>query len=176
MSIHQSERLVVGSAPCLRIVLCRLDRCRGKCFFLAPLVGYSTGREPPKISKEIVYDHTMAGLGGTLVSSEDSMDEGERSEVNSQRKRGLSHGSESEDASERVVRRKMDQEGLKMLVNFKEGHDIKSVGPVALTKFLRKKVGEVTRARVHSDGDLMIVCKDEGQQLKALKLKSVCKK
>ncbi|CAM4635759.1 unnamed protein product [Leuciscus chuanchicus] len=118
----------------------------------------------------------MEGLGGTQVSSEDSMDEGEHSEANSQRKRGLSHGSESEDASERVVRRKMDQEGLKVLVKFKEGHDIKSVGPVALTKFLREKVGEIIRARVHSDGDLMIVCKDVGQQLKALKLKSVCKK
>lgn len=63
-----------------------------------------------------------------------------------------------------------------MLVKFKEGHDIKSVGPVALTKFLHEKVGEVTTARVHSDGDLMIVCKDVGQQLKALKLKSACKK
>ncbi|CAL9702163.1 unnamed protein product [Knipowitschia caucasica] len=104
------------------------------------------------------------------------MDEGGRTEANFRRKRGLSQGSGSEDASERVVRRKIDQEGFKVLVKFKEGHDIKSVGPVALTKYLREKVGEVIRARVHSDGDLMIVCKDERQQVKALKLKSVCKK
>jgi len=70
----------------------------------------------------------------------------------------------------------MNQEGVKVLVKFKEGHDIKSVGPFALTKFLCEKVCEIIRARVHSDGDLMIVCKDEGQQMKALKLKSVCKK
>ena len=77
------------------------------------------------------------------MASEDSMDEGERSKE--KRKRGLS---ESDDANERVVRQKMDQEGLKVLVKFKEGHDIKSVGPVALTKFLHEKVGEIVRARV----------------------------
>uniref|UniRef100_A0AAV2LQ50 Uncharacterized protein n=1 Tax=Knipowitschia caucasica TaxID=637954 RepID=A0AAV2LQ50_KNICA len=84
----------------------------------------------------------MAGLGGELGSGERSMDEGGRTEANFRRKRGLSQGSGSEDASERVVRRKIDQEGFKVLVKFKEGHDIKSVGPVALTKYLREKVGE----------------------------------
>jgi len=48
------------------------------------------------------------------------MEEGERSENNSQKKRGLSSGSESEDSSERVVRRKMNQEGVKVLVKFKD--------------------------------------------------------
>ncbi|XP_026089673.1 mediator of RNA polymerase II transcription subunit 23-like [Carassius auratus] len=43
------------------------------------------------------------------------MDEDECNEANSQRKRGLSHDSESEDASERVVRRKMDQDEWKVL-------------------------------------------------------------
>ena len=44
-----------------------------------------------------MYDHTVAGLGGQLMASEDSMDEGERSKEKLQRKRGLS---ESDDANE----------------------------------------------------------------------------
>uniref|UniRef100_A0AAV2JL88 Uncharacterized protein n=1 Tax=Knipowitschia caucasica TaxID=637954 RepID=A0AAV2JL88_KNICA len=66
----------------------------------------------------------MAGSGGLLLEfSEDSMEEGE---MCGNRKRGLSHGSESEDMSERVVKRKVDQEGFKVLIKFKEGHDIKT--------------------------------------------------
>uniref|UniRef100_A0AAV2MM67 Uncharacterized protein n=1 Tax=Knipowitschia caucasica TaxID=637954 RepID=A0AAV2MM67_KNICA len=68
----------------------------------------------------------MAGSGGLLLEfSEDSMEEGE---MCGNRKRGLSHGSESEDMSERVVKRKVDQEGFKVLIKFKEGHDIKTRG------------------------------------------------
>lgn len=91
-----------------------------------------------------------------------SMDEGGHREAGFQRKRGLSCGSESGDASERVMKRKIELEGFKVLVKFKEGHDIKSVGPVSLTKYLREKVGEVMRARVH----LKNACQKEVRELK----------
>lgn len=71
------------------------------------------------------------------------MGEEENSCVGIQRKgkRVLGHDSESEDMGEkeRVVRRKTDQEGLKMIVKFKEGHYIKTVSPMGLSKFLREK-------------------------------------
>ena len=36
----------------------------------------------------------------------------------------------------RSVRRKVEEDGLKVVVNFKEGHDIKKVSPVALSRGL----------------------------------------
>ena len=76
----------------------------------------------------------------------------------------------------RSVRRKVEEDGLKVVVNFKEGHDIKKVSPVALSRALRESVGEIIKARVLSNGTLMIICKSEEQRAEVVKLKQLCKK
>ena len=76
----------------------------------------------------------------------------------------------------RSVRRKVEEDGLKVVVNFKEGHDIKKVSPVALSRGLRESVAEIIKARVLSNGSLMIICKSEEQRAKVVKLKQLCKK
>lgn len=51
-----------------------------------------------------------------------------------------------------------------------------SIIPIALSRELKKKVGEVETAKILRDGNLLIICKTEEQKNKALKIESVCKK
>ncbi|XP_035998476.1 uncharacterized protein LOC118564421 [Fundulus heteroclitus] len=70
-------------------------------------------------------------------------------------------GEDSPEEEIRIIRRKI--EGI-------------NLGPVALSKELKHKVGEVESAKILRDGSLLIKCKDEVQRNKALKIDSVCKK
>lgn len=76
----------------------------------------------------------------------------------------------------RVVKRKIDEDKMKILIKFKEGQDIKTVGPVALSRYLQGSIGGIEKVKILSDGSLVILCKKEGQRATALQLKQVCKK
>lgn len=71
-------------------------------------------------------------------------------------------------------RRIVGNVGFKVILRFKEGNDIRKVSPVALTRGLKEKVGDILMAKVLADGGLLIKCKDEEQREKAMKLKRVC--
>lgn len=57
-----------------------------------------------------------------------------------------------------VVHRKMDEDGLKVLIRFKKGHDIKKAGPVDISHYLHSSIGEIEKAKVHNDECLLITC------------------
>ncbi|XP_049912384.1 uncharacterized protein LOC126397555 [Epinephelus moara] len=124
----------------------------------------------------------MAGSVGRV--SGESMDEEytDWNEVKSRYKgngkRNLSQdsGSDYRSENERVVRRKMDEDKMKILIKFKEGEDIKNVGLVALSRYLQGSIGGIEKAKILSDRSLVILCKNEGQRARGLQLKQVCKK
>lgn len=90
----------------------------------------------------------------------------------------LKRGLEPEEGEgDRAVRRKVAQQAneLKVLVGFKEGHDIGKIGLIALTVGLKKVLGEVDKAFPVRGGKLLIQCRNSTQRDKALKLQSVCK-
>ena len=75
----------------------------------------------------------------------------------------------------RVVRRKVVEDEYKVVMKFKDGHDIQAVSLITLTTALNK-VGEVELAQVLHDGRLLIKCKDVGQRDKAMRLTTISKK
>src|SRR4029434_3510799 len=68
----------------------------------------------------------------------------------------------------RVVRRRVVEDEYKVVIKFKDGHDIQAVSLIALTTALNKSIGEVELAQVLHDGRLLIKCKDVGQRDKAM--------
>lgn len=88
-----------------------------------------------------------------------------KSQYKGKGKRNLSQdsGSEYRSENERVIKRKMDEDRMKVLIKFKEGQDIKTVGPLALSRYLPGSIGGIEKAEILSDGSLFILCKNEGQ-------------
>jgi hypothetical protein len=89
-------------------------------------------------------------------------------------KRGLEGNSSDED--NRVVRKKMVTEEYKIILKFRKEDENVTLSPIALSKELRKKIGEVDTAKILRDGSLLVICKTEDQKNKALKMDSVGKK
>ncbi len=54
--------------------------------------------------------------------------------------------------------------------------NIFNLSPIALSRELKKKLGEVDTAKILRDGNLLVICKTEEQKNKALKIYNVCKK
>lgn len=81
---------------------------------------------------------------------------------------GTDEDSEKEVTSER-------REEIKMIVRFKEGQGVKGVNPIELTNELRKQLGEIRGARILQDGALLVICDNEEQRDKVMKMKVVCK-
>lgn len=79
------------------------------------------------------------------------------------RKRNISSSDEGlrGGREERVVRQRVnvDDGGLKVILKFCEGHDIRKVSPVALSRGLYEQLGDIVFARVLNDGALLIKCK-----------------
>ena len=65
---------------------------------------------------------------------------------------------------------------LKVIVKFKEGNYISTVGFSGLTNGLKKAFGEIELARLLRDGRLLFFLAFDQQRGKILKAQSVCKK
>ena len=86
---------------------------------------------------------------------------------------------EEEGGNSRDVRRRIAPDpvaDLKLILKFKEGHDIREVGLVRLTAGLKKAWGEIVQASVRFDGSLLVTCKDAAQRDKIMKAQVVCQK
>lgn len=86
---------------------------------------------------------------------------------------------DEEGGDSRDVRRRIVQDpaaDLKLIVKFKQGHDIREVGLVCWTAGLKKAWGEIVQASVRFDGSLLVTCKDAAQRDKVMKAQVVCQK
>lgn len=93
------------------------------------------------------------------------------------RKKGKEDASESSSlASEEEGVGEKAKLGFRIILRFKEETGVSGINPMMLTHELKKQVGEIAFAKVLQDGALMIVCKNEEQKNKAMKVKTVGKK
>lgn len=90
--------------------------------------------------------------------------------VNRKRKKTGSQGSFTDSGKEEEVGRKNVEE-FKVILKFAESGI--TVNPIKLTKALKKAVGDINSAKTLRDGNLVIMCKDEKQQKRALSIKSM---
>lgn len=58
-----------------------------------------------------------------------------------------------------------------MILRLGEEKGISSVSPVKLTMILRNQIGDIHMAKVLRDGNLLIVCRNEGQRERAGRIK-----
>lgn len=61
-------------------------------------------------------------------------------------------------------------------MKFRKEDECINLSPIALSRELKKKLGEVEMAKVLRDESLLITCKTEEQKNKALRIESICKK
>lgn len=95
--------------------------------------------------------------------------------ANQGRKRGLEGSSldESSDVGCKKVGR--EQQNPKVILKFGQENEFRNVGLIALSKDLKKKLGDIELAKVLRDGRLLIICTSEEQKKKALQLEHVCR-
>lgn len=60
----------------------------------------------------------------------------------------------------------MEDDEFKLILMFKEEHDIRKVSPVTLSHWMKDKLGDLLMAKVLSNGSLVIKYKDEQQREK----------
>lgn len=94
-------------------------------------------------------------------------------------KRGRQDNSTSEESGSEEETNRTDKESVKLIaiLRFNEtaqGNMMK-LNPILLTTVLANKIGDIKYAKVLNDGNLMVVCKDEAQLAKALKVKEIGK-
>lgn len=70
----------------------------------------------------------------------------------------------------------MEREEFKIILVMRKEDEHIALGPIALTKDLMKKLGEIEMAKILYDGNILIKCKTEEQRNKALHIGNVCKK
>lgn len=87
--------------------------------------------------------------------------------VNRKRKKTNSQGSFTDSGKDDHMSRKNIEE-YKVMMKFAE-----PINPIKLTKSLNKALGELNSAKTLRDGSLIIMCKDEKQQKKALSINSM---
>lgn len=80
------------------------------------------------------------------------------------------------DKDDRVVWKKVVREEFKIILVFRKEDENVNLSPMALSRELRKKIGEAEIPKVLRDRNLFIKCKNEEQRNKALCLENICKK
>uniref|UniRef100_A0A146QDP1 Zn-dependent peptidases, insulinase domain-containing protein n=1 Tax=Fundulus heteroclitus TaxID=8078 RepID=A0A146QDP1_FUNHE len=109
------------------------------------------------------------GRGKGYLRKDDSKEIG-----NQNVKRSLEEDSSEEE--NRTVRRKMEKEEFKILLKFRKEDEEMILSPVAVSRELKKKLGELEVVKVLRDGNMLIQCKTEEQKNKAMQIDNVCKK
>lgn len=64
----------------------------------------------------------------------------------------------SSDEGNRVMRKKLSEGEFNIILRFRKEDEHIKLSPIALTKELRKKLGEVEMAKTLWDGNLLIIC------------------
>lgn len=112
-------------------------------------------------------------VNGSGVEIEDMEYDGNRG-----KKRGMSE-SESDEGGENEIGTGQKKSPEKFIVvlrfNEKEQGNMKKINPFLLTKVLAEKIGDIMYAKILSDGNLMIRCKDEVQAGQAIQVKEIGK-
>lgn len=75
-----------------------------------------------------------------------------------------------------MVRRKVINEEFKVILKFKKNAENMHLSPTAISRDLKKKLGEVEFAKILRDGNLLIKCKSEEEKNKAMQIDNICKK
>lgn len=91
-------------------------------------------------------------------------------------RRTMKQGLEGEEEGRSVRKKDLGEPEFKIIFKFREAHEIAGVSPITLTNHLKKSIGDIKIAKVLHDGALLVICKDEEQKGKAVKLQAVCKK
>lgn len=89
-------------------------------------------------------------------------------------KRSLEEAS-SDEGSAGGRKRVREQNSHKVILKFKNESEIAKVGVLALSREIKKKLGDVVLARVLRDSSLLIVCKSEEQKNTAMQISSIGK-
>ncbi|MED6275833.1 hypothetical protein CHARACLAT_030479 [Characodon lateralis] len=116
---------------------------------------------------------TPAGRGRGKGRGRNKIDEGKGIGDIQDSKREL-EGSSSEE--ERIVRRKVMREEFKIILKLKNGEEQDNISPIVVSREIKKKIGDVEMVKILRDGNLLVVCKNEEQKNKALKVDNICKK
>lgn len=88
--------------------------------------------------------------------------------------RSLEENSSDEGGS--AVCKKIVREASKVILTFRREDEHLQVSSIALSRELKKKIGEVEMAQVLRDGNLLVICKTDEQKEKALQVESIWKK
>lgn len=68
------------------------------------------------------------------------------------------------------------REEFKIILRFRKEDEDVQLSPIALSRELKKKFGDVQLAKILRDGNLLIVVKTEEQKNKVLNAESICRK
>lgn len=111
-------------------------------------------------------DWNLVGSGKSQENRKKGRNEGNLVASQSS-KRGLEGNSSDED--NRAVRKKIVKEEFKIILTFRKEDEHVNLSPMALSKELKKKLGEVDMAKILRDGSLLIICKTEEQKKQSVK-------
>ncbi|KAI2664043.1 Nucleic-acid-binding protein from transposon X-element [Labeo rohita] len=103
-------------------------------------------------------------VGGGIYESWESV----RNNKRKKKRKNKTDESDSDSGSNTEEKRREEYVIFAKLVD--EGDSFGGMNPIQLTKSLNKEIGEIKSAKVLRNGALMIVCKDEKQQGKAIKM------
>ncbi|XP_035994688.1 uncharacterized protein LOC118563661 [Fundulus heteroclitus] len=115
---------------------------------------------------------TTVGRGRGRGKEKVSKDDREIGILNS--KRSLEEYSSDEE--NRVVRRKMVNEEFKVILKFRKEDMNINLSPIAVSREIKKKLGEVEFVKILRDGNMLIKCKSEEQKNKSMQIDNICKK
>lgn len=109
-------------------------------------------------------------VGGGIYESWESV----RNNKRKKKRKNKTDESDSDRGSTTEEKRREEYVIFAKLVD--EGDSFGGMNPIQLTKSLNKEIGEIKSAKVLRNGALMIVCKDEKQQGKAIKMNIINRK
>lgn len=97
--------------------------------------------------------------------------EGEWSIVRNKKRKKNGNRSEESDFEERAAVTEERREEFKVIASLaQEGASFRDWNPMRLTKSINKEIGEVRSAKILRNGLLLIICRDGGQQRRALRM------
>lgn len=82
----------------------------------------------------------------------------------------------SSDEGNRVTRKKVSEGEFQIILSFRKEDEHIKLSPIALTRELRKKLGEVEMGKILWHGNFLVMCQTEEQRNKARQVESICKK
>ncbi|XP_013859124.1 uncharacterized protein LOC106514416, partial [Austrofundulus limnaeus] len=82
----------------------------------------------------------------------------------------------SSDEGSEIGCKRMVKEEFKIILKFKNEEENIQLSPIAVSRELKKKIGDIQFAKTLRDGSLLIIVKSEEQKNKILQIDNICKK